>query len=72
MTLATKSHSSAVITCSLRLTRLKISDRWRERVSLLIEYGSDKKQKHGAASCSLIALVRCSVLSLFSPSKLSE
>jgi len=35
------------------LTRLKISDRWRERVSLLIECGSDKKQEHGTASGSL-------------------
>jgi len=41
-----------------RLTRHKISDRWRGRVWLLVECGSHRKLERGAASGSLHRLVR--------------
>ncbi len=40
------------------LTRPKISDRWRERASLLVECGSHGKLERGAASGSLHRMVR--------------
>src|SRR3954467_9373054 len=43
---------------SVGLTRHKISDRWRERVSLLVQCGSHRKLERGAASGSLHRLVR--------------
>jgi hypothetical protein len=42
----------------MRLTRHKISDRWRERVWLRVECGSHLKRERGAASGSLHRLVR--------------
>src|SRR4029453_11680989 len=41
-----------------RLTRPKISDRWRKRVSLQVECGSHRKLEGKAASGSLHRLVR--------------
>ena len=44
-----------------RLTRPKISDRWRGRAWLQAECGSHRKLERGAASGSLHRLVRCFV-----------
>src|SRR4051812_42425385 len=44
--------------CAHHLTRLKISDRWRERAWLQVKYGSHCKLERGAASGSLHRLVR--------------
>src|SRR5205823_3196030 len=62
-----KQHTAPGDTCqsnrsrshvTLRLTRPKISDRWRGRAWLRTECGSHPKPKRGAASGSLDRLVR--------------
>src|SRR4051812_33529689 len=63
---AMKTHAIAVTKAErgseggvcIRLTRHKISDRWRERASLQVECGSHRKRKRRAASGSLHRLVR--------------
>ncbi len=55
-----KRRNENVVTamCGRGLTRHKISDRWRGRVWLLVECGSNPKLERGAASGSLHHLVR--------------
>src|SRR5437660_246282 len=51
-------HRGTLSRSDSRLTRHKISDRWRGRVSLPVECGSHRMLKRGAASGSLHRLVR--------------
>src|SRR4051812_45392382 len=52
------SRITATSVARIRLTRHKISDRWRERAWLPVQCGSQSKRERGAASGSLDRLVR--------------